>query len=408
MEFNINKKNIHNKSSAWLTILLGTLSAFGPLSMDMYLPSLPFIEKQMHTSASMTQMSITTCLIGLAIGQIIIGPYSDKHGRKKPLLAGLIIFSIISFLCSFVTSIWLLIILRLIQGLSGAAGLVISRAIARDLYSGTVLTKFFSMLMAVNGVFPIISPILGSMILKFTTWRGVFIVLGIIGSILFVTTLFFFKETLKDYNSEEIKSKHTLDIIKSLVKDKLFISYSLIQGLIMGAMFCYISGSSFILQNMFGLSAQGFSIVFAINGLGIVLMSQITGWLAGIISEKLLLKIGVSIAGLGSIALFVSLFIPKHLLAVTIPLFFIVSMVGVVNTSAFSLAMQNQKKSAGSASAILGLFMNLIGGFLSPLVGISGNNSYVPMASLILICDISAVLILYLYLNKYQIKERMV
>ncbi|MBR9648417.1 multidrug effflux MFS transporter [Clostridium tyrobutyricum] len=388
------------KSSKLLILLLGTLSAFGPLSMDMYLPSLPLIERELNTNASFTQMSITTCLIGLALGQLLIGPYSDKHGRKKPLLLGLITFTIISFACSFITSIWVLIFLRFIQGLSGAAGLVISSAIARDLYDGKALTKFFSLLMAVNGVFPILSPIFGGIILKFTTWKGVFVVLGIIGTLLFVFTLIFFKETLSTDNLSNIKSEHTLTILKTLIKDRVFISYALIQGLVMGAMFCYISGSSFILQNIFGLSPQQFSIVFAINGLGIVLMSQITGKLALKSSENLLLQIGVTIAALGSIALFTSLFLPRHMLFVTIPLFFIVSMVGVVNTSGFSLAMQNQKKSAGSASAILGLGMNLIGGLLSPLVGMGGNHTYVPMAVLILFCDISAFLIFYLYLAK--------
>ncbi|MFL0195218.1 multidrug effflux MFS transporter [Clostridium sp. WILCCON 0269] len=397
-------KNEEKKSPAALIILLGTLSAFGPLSMDMYLPSLPLIERQMQTSASLTQMSITTCLIGLALGQLIIGPYSDKHGRKKPLMAGLIIFTIASFLCSFVTSIGLLIFLRFIQGLSGAAGLVISRAIARDLYDGSELTKFFSLLMAVNGVFPILSPIFGGMVLKFTNWKGIFIVLGVIGSILLLVTFLYFKETLIIHHSQENRDKRTFTIIKSLVSDKIFISYALVQGLVIGAMFCYISGSSFVLQNMFHLSAQGFSLVFAINGLGIVLMSQAAGRLAYKLGEKLLLQIGISIAALGSTALFISLFLPKHLLAVTIPLFFIVSMVGIVNTSAFSLAMQNQKKWAGSASAILGLGMNLIGGLLSPLVGIGGSHTYVPMAVLILVCDISAFLIFYLYLNR-QIPE---
>lgn len=254
--------------------------------------------------------------------------------------------------------------------------------------------------MAVNGVFPILSPIFGGMVLKFTDWKGIFIVLGIIGTILFLATLLYFKETLTIDYSQENEPKVIFTALKSLISDKIFMSYALVQGLVTGAMFCYISGSSFVLQNMFSLSAQGFSLVFAINGIGIVFMSQAAGRLSYRLGEKLLLQIGLSIAVFGSIALFISLFLPKHLLAVTIPLFFIVSMVGMVNPPAFSLAMQNQKKWAGSASAILGLGMNLIGGLLSPLVGIRGNQTYVPMALLILICNIGAFLIFYLYLNR--------
>ncbi|MHC9536833.1 multidrug effflux MFS transporter [Dellaglioa sp. BT-FLS60] len=386
------------KHELFLTVLLGTLSAFGPLSMDMYLPALPTIQQHLHTTASLTQLTITTCLLGLALGQLIVGPYSDKIGRRKPLLYGLVIFAMTSITAAASQNITILIIIRLLQGLAGSAGLVISRAVARDLYTGKKLTKFFSLLMAVNGIFPIISPILGSFILKFMSWRGIFVILTIIGLLLFILVLVTLPETNQITLSKSTSSDSgsTKNILKNLISDKFFLSYALIQGFISGAMFCYISGSSFVLQNLFGLSSNLFSLVYAINGLGIVLTSQLSSRISDTFSEQTGLKLGVYLALLGSLLLTTSLFISHSLWLVLISLFLIVSMVGIVNTTAFSLAMQQQGQHAGSASAILGVGMNLVGSLLSPFVGIMGDHSYIPMTILILICEICALLV---YLN---------
>ncbi|RYM06740.1 Bcr/CflA family efflux MFS transporter [Sporolactobacillus sp. THM7-7] len=402
-------KHINEKSAkepgrgkhVWLICILGALGAFGPLSMDMYLPSLPSLTGDLHTTTSLAQLSITGCLIGLAVGQIVIGPFSDSRGRRAPLLAGLLLFTATSFLCTIVTSIGWLIFLRLMQGIAGSAGLVISRAIARDFYSGKKLTQFFSMLMAVNGLFPILAPIIGGFVLRFTSWHGIFVILGLIGFSLFLGAFFGLPESLPPGKRMTGGIRGSFSAIGSLFRNKVFIGYAAVQGLIMGAMFCYIAGSSFVLQEMFGVSPFGFSLFFATNGLGIVLMSQVAGFLSGRTSEKKILGTGTWIAALGSLALFFSLFLhPVQLIAVIVPLFFVVSMVGLVNTTAFSLAMQSQGQVAGSAAAILGLGMNTVGGVLSPLVGIGGSHTYFPMALLILLCDAGALLIYLLLLRK--------
>lgn len=389
------------RKHAWLVVILGALGAFGPLSMDMYLPSLPALTHDLRTTMSLAQLSITACLIGLAVGQIVIGPLSDSRGRRGPLLAGLILFTVTSFLCAMASSITWLIILRFVQGLAGSAGLVISRAVARDFYSGIRLTKFFSMLMAVNGIFPILAPIFGGVILRFTSWHGVFVILGIIGFVLFLGALFGLPETLNTEKRMTGGLKGSLSALGTLCRNKQFISYAAVQGLIMGAMFCYISGSSFVLQDMFGVSPLGFSLFFATNGLGIVMMSQLAGILSGRVDDKKILRTGTVIAALGSAALFSSLlFNPAQLVAIMIPLFFVVSMVGLVNTTAFSLAMQGQGRAAGSASAVLGLAMNTIGAVLSPLVGLGGTQTYFPMALMILLCDVGAFLVYMLFIRK--------
>lgn len=390
---------------ARFVMVLGALGAFGPLSMDMYLPSLPSLTKDLQTTTSLAQLSITACLIGLAAGQIILGPLSDKYGRKGPLLAGLVTFTLVSFLCSITTSIGWLVLLRLIQGMAGAAGMVISRAIARDLYNGPKLTKFFSMLMAINGIFPILAPILGGFVLRFTSWHGIFVVLCVIGFLLFLGSLICIPETLPVEKRISGGLSATLSTMGSIFRDKQFVGFALVLGLVMGAMFCYISASSFVLQDMFNVSPQGFSLFFATNGFGIVMMSQLAGLLAGRVNARKILRTGIYIATIGSIALFASLLLnPPRLIAVIIPLFLVVSMVGLVNSTAFSLAMQTQEKAAGSASAILGLGMNTVGALLSPVVGIGGSHTYFPMALMILFCELSAFIIYLFFIRRKPLK----
>ncbi|MEZ2658535.1 multidrug effflux MFS transporter [Aneurinibacillus aneurinilyticus] len=375
----------------WMALILGALTAFGPLSIDMYLPSLPALTGDLNTSTSLVQISLTACLLGLAFGQLLVGPLSDARGRRKPLIVALIIYAISSLLCAISSSIWVLIALRVVQGVSGAAGIVISRAMVRDMYSGSELTKFFSLLMLVNGVAPILAPITGGLLLEVTSWRGVFVVLSILGAIMLLGALFGLPETLPIQRRSTGGIKGTLSTFRSLIGDRVFMGYALSQGLVLAAMFGYISGSPFVLQNIYGVSPQTFSVLFAINGLGIIIASQITGRLAGKVSETRLLVTGLGLAALGGILLLIMILIGAGLLAVMIPLFFVVSSVGVVTTTGFSLAMQNQERSAGSASALLGLLPFVFGAIAAPLVGLGGSHTAVPMGIVIAVSEVGAI-----------------
>ncbi|MED0670036.1 multidrug effflux MFS transporter [Aneurinibacillus aneurinilyticus] len=375
----------------WMALILGALTAFGPLSIDMYLPSLPALTGDLNTSTSLVQISLTACLLGLAFGQLLVGPLSDARGRRKPLIVALIIYAISSLLCAISSSIWVLIALRVVQGVSGAAGIVISRAMVRDMYSGSELTKFFSLLMLVNGVAPILAPITGGLLLEVTSWRGVFVVLSILGAIMLLGALFGLPETLPIQRRSTGGIKGTLSTFRSLIGDRVFMGYALSQGLVLAAMFGYISGSPFVLQNIYGVSPQTFSVLFAINGLGIIIASQITGRLAGKVSETRLLVTGLGLAALGGTLLLIMILIGAGLLAVMIPLFFVVSSVGVVTTTGFSLAMQNQERSAGSASALLGLLPFVFGAIAAPLVGLGGSHTAVPMGIVIAVSEVGAI-----------------
>jgi MFS transporter, DHA1 family, multidrug resistance protein len=265
----------------WIVLILGMLAAVGPIVTDLYLPTLPLMTIDLQTSTSSIQLSITTCLLGLAIGQVIIGPISDMLGRRIPLIISLIIFVIASFLCAFSPNVTVFIILRFIQGLAGAGGIVISRAIARDLYSGPELTKFFALLMLVNGCAPVLSPVLGGQLMKVTDWKGIFIVIGIFTMIMLLSSFFGLKETLPYERRTNGGLKETFLVFGKLFKHKTFMGYVLAQGLTGAGMFAYISASPFVLQDIYGLTAQQFSYCFALNGVGIIIATQTTARLVG-------------------------------------------------------------------------------------------------------------------------------
>lgn len=375
-----------------MVFILGTLASFGPLSLDMYLPALPQVAADLHTTASLAQLSLTFCLLGLALGQIIVGPLSDMKGRRKPLIISMVLYTLSSLLCAFSPSVAFLIIMRFIQGFTGAAGIVIARATARDMYSGKDLTAFFSLLMLVNGAAPILAPITGGFILQFTDWSTVFIVLAGIGCLIFVAVLTALPESLPPEKRTKGGLRETLTTFRHLLVDRAFMGFAFSQAFIMTGMFAYISGSPFVLQNIYGVSAQMFSMLFAINGAGIIAATQMTGRLAKNVDERKLFISGLLISIIGSAALLLSLTFDLGLFAVCASLFIIVSSVGIVTTTGFTLAMQKQEKGAGSAAALLGLLPFIGGAIAAPLVGVAGEESAWPMALSIFGFDVLAIL----------------
>lgn len=394
-------KEQSRSSVLWIAFLLGSLASFGPLSIDMYLPALPNLAADLHSSTSLAQLSLTACLLGIALGQLFAGPISDICGRRRPLLTGVLIYVVSSLLCVFTPTIWTFVIMRFIQGLAGSAGIVISRAIARDLYSGSELTRFFSLLMLVNGVAPILAPILGGQILQVASWRGVFVVLFGIGLFMLFAVFFGLRETLPSTLHSKGGLSNTFLTFRGLIRNRIFMGYALAQGFVTAAMFAYISGSPFVLQNIFGVSPQMFSLFFAINGLGIIFAGQITGRLAGRIHEGKLLVAGLTIAFVGGILLLAMILMNGGLYTILLPLFLLVSSVGIVGTTSFSLAMQDQAKAAGSAAALIGVLSFVFGGLMAPLVGISGSYTAVPMGITIAVAETAAVLS-YFFLVKEQ------
>lgn len=368
-------------SKLFLVLLLGVLSAFGPFVVDLYLPSLPQLASFFETSASMTQLTLTTAMIGLAVGQLLLGPLSDKFGRKIPLIISLVIYIISTVLIVFSPNIETMIVLRVIQGLSSAGSVVISRAVATDLYRGREMTRFFGLLMTINGIAPIISPILGSLLLEYISWKGVFVFLALIG----VIVLFFcfrLKESLSAENRLQGSIFATFSTFGVIIKNRLFMSYVGIESFLLGAMFAYIAASPFILQSFYGLSAFIFSLCFGANGAALVIGSNVGGKM----SNGKALAIGV--LGFVVVALYTIavLIIQPYWLFVEIGFFAMLLLMGITFPAISTLAMESERQYAGSASALLGFAPFFLGGVVSPLVGIG--NIFYSTALVILACGV--------------------
>ncbi|OMP67862.1 Bcr/CflA family multidrug efflux MFS transporter [Domibacillus epiphyticus] len=376
-------------------LLLGSLAAMGPLTIDMYLPSFPTIANEFGTSASFVQISLTACLLGLGFGQLIIGPISDVRGRRKPLLIFLTLYFVASILCAYAPSIYFFIGARFLQGFAAAAGLVISRAIVRDVYSGRELTKFFALLMLINNLAPILAPVAGSVILFFTDWTGVFIVLGAIGVLFALIVLWKLDETLPVENRVPSSLTETVKNFISLIKDREFMGYALTQGFIIAGIFAYVSGTPFVYQNIYGASPQLFSLLFGMNGIGLIIGTQIVGRYADFVSETRFLQIGLFISSVSSLLLVIMVLLKGPLFTIAIPIFFFVSSIAIIATSSFSLAMEKQGHIAGSASALLGLLPFVLGSITAPLVGIAGENTALPMGVIIFSASAFALLSYY-------------
>ena len=244
-------------------VVLGLLGAFGPLSMDTYLPSLPRVASTFQTSSSLVQFSLTASLVGLAVGQLFAGPASDRHGRRRVLLVGLTVFVLASALCAIAPDVWFLILVRLVQGSAGATGIAVSRAVIRDLYSGKALALILSRLLMVSGMAPVIAPLIGAQILHFAGWRVVFWALAGLGVAMFALTFALVPETLPPERRTDNNARATLVVYGRIVRSPDAIPYVLTTGLFSGVLFSFISGSPFVIQKIYGQSPSVFSFVFA-------------------------------------------------------------------------------------------------------------------------------------------------
>lgn len=361
----------------WLTVFLGLMTAMAPLATDMYLPALPTVQVDMGISASLAQMTLTMTMLGMALGQIFAGPISDRYGRKWPLAAGMVVFTLSTVGCVWAQDIMLFLFFRFVSGFAGASGIVIAKAIARDVCEGPELTKFFAMLMMVNGLAPIIAPVIGGQILLFTSWRGVFVVLVLVGIFQLIATLIY-KETLPaDKRLQGLKESFAK--FPLLLKNRYFLGHCLVQCFVFGAFFSYLAGSSFVFQNIFHVSPQMFSLIFGGIGAGLMLAGALPARLAGRVPDVKMLHVSLLVPFVGSVLLLLA-FAAGAGMAVVLPVLFLtITPLSVVGAASFSLALSRQGKNAGSASALIGFFSMILGGCMMPLVGIAGENTAIPM-----------------------------
>ena len=363
-----------------LLAVLGALSAFGPLSMDMYLPSTPTIAADLHAGQSLVQLTMSACLAGLAIGQLVAGPLSDSLGRRRPLLAGLVAFVLMSLACAAAPDIGVLIVLRFLQGMAGAAGVVVSLAMVRDLYEGPEIARILGSLMLVFGLAPVLAPVIGGQLLRVTSWRGVFAVLAGIGVVLFAAS-WFLPETVPPARRSPPRFGQLLADSRALLHDRQFGGNALAAGLGTAALITYISSLPFIVEDAYGRSPQLFSLIFAVNAAGLTAMAQAGARLVRRRSPAALVHASLAVQVVAGAALAAAA-LTGHppLLALLVPLFVFVAAFGMMRPNAAALALAGHARIAGTASAYLGALQFMLGAVLAPLAGLGGPGAAIPAA----------------------------
>ena len=383
--------------------MLGLLAALGPLTIDMYLPALPTITTDLQTTEAAVQLTLTGTLMGLALGQLLVGPLSDAFGRRTPLLVGIGVHVLASVLCVIAPNLVLLGTLRVLQGLGAAAASVVAMAIVRDLFTGLAAAKLFSRLMLVIGVAPILAPTVGGVVLTWTSWRGVFVVLTLAGIALMTATALVLPETLPAGARRGGGVLGTLRDYGRLFTDRVYVGLILVAGLAFSALFAYVSGSSFVFQDEFGLSEQQFAFVFAATAVALIGATQfnvrllrrwqpgqiLTGSLAAGVVAGIVLVI-CTVTGLGGLA------------GVLLPLWLVMAAVGLAMPNAPALALSRHGEAAGTAAALLGAVQFGVGALAAPVVGVLGNGS-TAMAVVVAGGMLAAVLVLLVVVRPHRL-----
>ncbi|MFD0996046.1 DHA1 family bicyclomycin/chloramphenicol resistance-like MFS transporter [Pseudoclavibacter chungangensis] len=375
--------------SALLLVALGALGAFGPLSMDLYLPGLPVLAADLAIGDTLAQLTMSACMVGLAIGQLVAGPMSDRIGRRVPILVGVAGFTIASLVCAFAGDVVVLLVARAVQGFAGAAGIVVSRAIVRDLADGAGMARIFSRLMIVTGLAPVLAPLLGGALLVWTDWRGLFVTLSGIGAALFVLAWSTVPDTLAPERRSAGGLRALARRIGGLLGDVRFMGMVLAAGLAQCVLFSYISMSALVLQNQFGLSEVAFAALFAVNSVMIVACSQVNVFFVGRTTLKRIVLGALAVGGVGSCAMLVGTWFGLGLVAVLVPLLGVVGMQGFLAPNLPSLALQDHASGAGTAAALIGTSQFLVGAIVPPLAALGGANAAV-MATTMLACGVLA------------------
>ena len=368
-----------------LVLVLGSLIALGPLTIDMYLPALPTIATELGVAEATVQLTLTGTLVGLGLGQLVIGPLSDALGRRGPLLAGTALHVVASLLCVVAPNVAVLGGLRVLQGLGAAAAAVLTVAIVRDLYDGVAAATLLSRLMLVVGVAPVLAPTLGGGVLAVTGWRGIFVLLAVVGALTLLIEFRAVPETLPP----ERRRPHggvraTAGAYRGLLRDRTFVGLVATSGLAMAALFAYVSGSSFVFQQEYGLSEQNFALLFAGGAIGLIGGTQLNARLLQIYPPERILATALA-AGLVSGAVLVGLTVADvgGLVGLLVPLWATLAFMGLVIPNGPALAMQRHGEAAGTAAALIGAAQFTVGAIAAPVVGVLGNDS-LAMVSVVL------------------------
>lgn len=377
---------------SWI-ILLGSLTALGPLSIDMYLPAFPDIEHSLSAASGTAQFTLATYFVGLALGQALYGPFSDRFGRKRPLLFGMALYALASVGCAFSGSIGMLACFRFLQALGGCAGMVIPRAIVRDHFEAQGSARIFSLLLLVMGLAPILAPLLGSWIVSYASWRTIFWILTAFSAASIVAVTFRLEETLDTRNAAPLNLRNIIGTYVDLLRDHHYLGHVLTGGLAQAGMFAYITGSPFVLIDLFHLTPAQFSLAFGSNAAGYILGAQINARLLRKYALPQLLQIASYIpAGFALCLLIMSLTGWGGLPALLAGLFGFIASLGFIGPNAMAGALAHQGHRAGMASALMGTLQFGTATLASSVIGLLHVHSSLPMTGVMAACGFGSLI----------------
>lgn len=384
-------------------IVLGALTALGAFTIDLYLPAFPTIERELDVPTALIQLTLTATTLGFAVGQLLVGPWSDRVGRRLPLLVATSIHVAASLGVVFSGTIEMLFVFRLFQGVGAAAGSVVALAIVRDLFGGLPLVRMLSRLSLVNGLAPILAPLIGSQLLLLMPWRGIFVFLAIYGGLVLLAATFLIVETLPAARRVDLGHSTTRERYHALFSDRIFVGVAIIAGMTFSGLFAYLSSSSFLFQGVYGLDPQQFGLLFATNSIGVVAGVQASSFLARFVGPQWILAGALTALLLSALAIVMVDIAGGGLVGILIPLWFFIAACGFTFPLTQVMALANHGSEAGTAASLLGALNFGLAGLISPIVGVFGITNAIPMGAIMACTAVVSIIVLWAVVRPWTV-----
>lgn len=380
-------------------LVLGALMALGPFTIDLYLPAFPEIDRDLNTSVSAIQLTLTATTVGFALGQLLVGPWSDKIGRRTPLIIATAVHIVASLGIIFAPTVEWVGVLRVLQGMGAAGGGVVAVAMVRDLFGGLPLVRMMSRLALVNGLAPVVAPVIGSQLLLFTEWRGIFAFLSVYGLIVILAAIFFLVETQPPARRGDLGHSSARERYRALFTDRIFVGTAIVAGMTFTGLFGYLSSSSFLFQDVYKFDAQQYGYLFAINSVGIIIGVQSSARLAKFIGPQWILLGAVSLMFVSGSTIAILQLFDGGLLGILIPLWFFILACGFAFPVQQVLAIDGHGGEAATAASLMGAVNFGLAGLLSPIIGLFGIYDAVPMAVMMICTSTVSLLVIALVIR---------
>ncbi|WP_425555043.1 multidrug effflux MFS transporter [Gryllotalpicola daejeonensis] len=386
-------------------LILGALTALGPFTMDTYLPSLPTLQVDLNTTTSLTQLTLTATTVGFGIGQLLVGPWSDRVGRRLPLILATSLHIVACLGAALAPNVEVLSVFRFLQGFGAAAGGVVAQAMVRDLFGGRPLVRMLSNLALVNGLAPVIAPVVGSQLLLIMPWRGIFWVLAAYGAFVVSCVALWIVETRpKSARGHSVHST-TRARYKAVLTDRIYIGIVLVGSMNFAGLFAYLSASTFLFQDLYSFSAQQYGLLFAVNSVGIIIGVQTAGRLSHRIGPQWILAWSTAVMLAASVVIVINSAAGLGEWGVMVPLWFFICACGFGFPTVGVLTMNSHPHEAGTAASLLGAFQFVLAGVVAPIVGLFHLTSGLPMGAIMVVTSTLSVLGLWLVVRPRTVPD---